>query len=435
MSSMENKSESSQDQFEGFSRFHHPELPLNRSIPSQILIFFSQFIISYILYYYSARLFRGLDYLTIFSLNPEILLRDFPFHLWMSLVFGILLVKIFDRVPTISAILIAEYLLERIFSSNIQISLLLLLGFILIMFSIFPYKGGEFYNGAKIKRQLITYFGILLGCIPILFFGFQFTYNFTSEITLNRVRWFLLLNFSVQFFPVIIIHWGSMWLLDRFLVPFFPLSAQEKQEMENYLRNEETFNNASIESNNSLEIEDLKFSEKNHSETSSLTPESEDASNYDFLLPQPGEMYLHILTHHAIYNDNHTIVVQLGPVRLYLCTRCTAMILGALIGFFLTSFFLYDLNVSLNQTTTFWLGILLPILPLTDWGLQAIKIRPATNFSRLLTGFCLGLAMHFISISNQYMTAVLIIVAVYMAIFVVLMYFRAKLAKIGADEI
>ena len=147
---------------------------------------------------------------------------------------------------------------------------------------------------------------------------------------------------------------------------------------------------------------------------------------YESYFPQPGELYHDLLTHHPLDKDNHTIVVKLGQVRVYLCTRCTGMIYGIFLALFFTQLIIIDMGYMISAAWAFWLAMLLPLTTIFDWGLQALHIRPAQTVDRFVTGFLLGVAMHLLAFAREYRYYILIIVAVYFVVFGVLAKIRAK---------
>ena len=380
-------------------RYHNPNEPLSRSLFAKIIIWLTQLILSFIGYYFLASVIHGIDYFSRYGENPFIIVNEFPIHFWVGICYGMFVVKLFNPIATISGILTAELIIEyNNYPNPIKI---VLLGFILwnlVILSLKPYKGGEYTSADHLKTQFGSYLLIVIGYIPILIFGFKFNFIFSEDLTLITARIYLILNYITQMAIIIPINWFSFWALDRLLNPYFPLTEDEKKELQQF-------------------EEDMVLEEEN--------PDDIESDN-SWVVPQPGELYLNILTHHSLYDDDHTIVIPVGKVRIYLCTRCTAMIIGGVIGLIGSTLLFFDLGIEYNQNWTFWLGISLPILPLLDWGLQSLKIRPATTWSRLLTGFCLGLSMHLISISYEYIVEVGIVVAIYMVIFVILLYFRSR---------
>ncbi|RLI61061.1 MAG: hypothetical protein DRO88_13500, partial [Promethearchaeia archaeon] len=276
-----------------------------------------------------------------------------------------------------------------------------LIGFVIwvvLMESLFPYKGGDYYKADKILRQIGFSVLIIILYLPIIYFGFIFTYTFSQNLTISTARAYISLNFLVNNLILVIPLWICFFLIDRFLVPYFPLSEEDVEILSQY--------------NNQNNADD----------------------ELDDFVPQPGEFYNQLFTHHSLEEDDHTIVFLLGKVRFYLCTRCTAMIFGILTTIFLSSIAIYDFKLIIPPKIALILVIILPLFPLTDWGLQAVLIRKATTISRLITGFILGIAMQMLAFMNEYQLLEIIIVACYFVILVILFYFRVQVRKKNYDK-
>ncbi len=378
-------------------RSHNPNDPIIRTRFQTIVIWILEFLITAMIYYFSTRDIRALNYLTIYSVNPAIVINSFPMHFWISILIILILAKLFNRTAVILGALSIELLIEYVKSTSVQPIQPVLIGFILwaLLFESFmPYKGGEYYSGQKLLKQIGFNFIYILLYAPIIYFGYVFTFSFTEDIIESTARTFIALNFLVNMLFLIVPLWLSFFLLDRFLVPYFPLTEEDNE----YLTQNRTLNNND---------EDL-----------------------DDFIPQPGEFYNQLFTHHSLEEDDHTIIVIIGKVRFYLCTRCTAMIFGILITIFLSSIALYEFDLPFSSKLALYLIIILPIFPLTDWGLQAVLIRKATTISRLITGFILGIAMQMLAfMSEEYAVLGIIIILCYFVIFAILFYFRVKVRK------
>jgi len=383
-------------------RSHNPNDPIIRSRFQTIIIWFLEFLITAMIYYFSTSDIRSLNYLTIYSDNPAIVINSFPMHFWISILIILFLARLFKRTAVILGAVCIEFLIEYLKSTPVEPIQPVLIGFILwalIFESFMQYKGGEYYSGQNLLKQIGFNFVYILLFIPIIYFGYVFTFSFTEDLTESTARTFIALNFLVNMFFLIVPLWLSFFLLDRFLVPYFPLSE-----------------------------EDNEIISKNRSS-------SHNEEDLDDFIPKPGEFYNQLFTHHSLEEDDHTIVVIIGKVRFYLCTRCTAMIFGILITIFLSSIALYEFNLPISSKLALILVIILPIFPLTDWGLQAVLIRKATTVSRLITGFILGIAMQMLAfMNNEYVAFEIIIVLCYLLIFAVLFYFRVKVRKKRYDE-
>lgn len=380
-------------------RFHNPNVPIIRTRFQTIIIWFIEFLVTAMLYYFSTRDIRALNYLTIYSVNPAILINSFPLHFWISILIILFLARLFKRTAVILGALSIEILIEYVKSTPIQPVLIGFIAWALLFESFMPYKGGEYYSGQKLLKQIGFNFVYILLYLPIIYFGFVFTFSFTEDISESTARTFIALNFLVNMLFLIVPLWISFFILDRFLVPYFPLSEED---------------NKLISQNRSL---------------------NNDIGDYDDFIPQPGEFYNHLFTHHSLEEDDHTIIVIIGKVRFYLCTRCTAMIFGILTTIFLSSIALYEFNIPFSSKLALYLAIILPIFPLTDWGLQAVLIRKATTVSRLITGFILGIAMQMLAfMTDEYLIFEIIVISSYFAILAILFYFRVQVRKKNYDE-
>jgi len=383
-------------------RSHNPNDPIIRSRFQTIIIWLLEFLITAMIYYFSTSDTGSLNYFTIYSDNPAIVINSFPMHFWISILIILFLARLFKRTAVILGAVSIEILIEYLKSTSVEPIQPVLIGFLLwalIFESFMPYKGGEYYSGQNLLKQIGFNFVYILLYLPIIYLGYVFTFSFTEDISESTARMFIALNLLVNMFFLIVPLWLSFFLLDRFLVPYFPLSEEE---------------NEIISKNRSSSYND---------------------EDLDDFIPKPGEFYNQLFTHHSLEEDDHTIVVIIGKVRFYLCTRCTAMIFGILITIFLSSIALYEFNLPISSKLALILVIILPIFPLTDWGLQAVLIRKATTVSRLITGFILGIAMQMLAfMNNEYVVYEIIIVLGYLLIFAVLFYFRVKVRKKRYDE-
>ena len=379
-------------------RSHNPDVPIIRTRYQTIIIWLLEFLITAMLYYFSTRDIKALNYYTIYSINPAIVINSFPMPFWISILIVVFLARLFRRMAVILGALSIEFLIEYMKSTPIQPVLIGFIIWALIFESFIPYKGGEYYSGQKLLKQIGFNFLYILLYLPIIYFGYIFTFSFTEDISESTARTYIALNFLVNMLFLIIPLWISLFILDRFLVPYFPLSEEEEK----------------IISKNTSHIND---------------------DEYNDFIPHPGEFYNHLFTHHSLEEDDHTIVVLIGKIRFYLCTRCTAMILGILITIFFSSIALYEFNLPISPKLALYLVIILPIFPLTDWGLQAVLIRKATTISRLITGFILGISMQMLAfMTDEYVVLEIIIVLSYFVIFAILFYFRVKVRKKRYDK-
>jgi len=380
-------------------RFHNPNDPIIRSRFQTLIIWLIEFLITAMLYYFSTRDIRALNYLTIYSVNPAILVNSFPLHFWISILIIIFLARLFKRTAVLLGAISIELMIEYVKTTQIQPVLIGFIIWALIFESFMPYKGGEYYSGQKLLKQIGSNFLYIILYLPIIYFGYVFTFSFSEDISESTARTFIALNFLVNMLFLIVPLWLSFFILDRFLVPYFPLTEED---------------NELISQNRNL---------------------NNDIGDYDDFIPRPGEFYNHLFTHHSLEEDDHTIIVIIGKVHFYLCTRCTAMIFGILTTIFLSSIALYEFDIPFSSKLALYLVIILPIFPLTDWGLQAVLIRKATTASRLITGFILGIAMQMLAfMSDEYVVLEIIIVSFYFVILAILFYLRVQVRKKNYDK-
>ncbi|MFX1316064.1 MAG: DUF2085 domain-containing protein [Promethearchaeota archaeon] len=160
---------------------------------------------------------------------------------------------------------------------------------------------------------------------------------------------------------------------------------------------------------------------------------------YDRLLAKEERfIYNMLLTHHPISASDHTFYFKFGRTRIYLCSRCSGVILGGIIALFLTYLIEHIFDARFSPEIAVLLCIVLPIPGLIDWGSQRLLLRKSTTSSRLFTGFIIGLALHFMSFTDKYYFFILFLVMFYFTIFFLLVYFghkkELKLLKAEVEE-
>ena len=336
------------ENFYQMRRYHHPELPLNRTLSQRIFLWFAQFTIILMGYYLLSETAGGLVHLLTFLQYPTEL-ESMSLIFFGSLFFLFLFSKLFQPTAVLCGAVLGEIALESHTAIGLQWAIIGYVAWGVFWESRLSYKGGEFYHGARILHQ----FGLSImqiGCyLIILYFSITFTPLGSPIFTDSDARYFFLIYFfTCNFFwviPLVLV----LWLLDRGLVPYFPLTAEEEQKLNEH-------------------------------------PLSEEEKEIEKFFPQPGEYYNEMLTHHPIEADNHTIVLMLGKVRIYFCTRCSSMILGVFYSLFINQILSDLFNFTFPPLIAIWLMGILPLIPLTDWGLQALKLRPANTTSRLISG-------------------------------------------------
>jgi len=148
---------------------------------------------------------------------------------------------------------------------------------------------------------------------------------------------------------------------------------------------------------------------------------------YDKVLAkEERHVYQMILTHHPLSASDHTFYLKFGRTKIYFCSRCSGVIIGGLIALFTTYLVFKIYDVKFSAEIALLLCIILPIPGLLDWGTQRLLLRKSTTGSRLLTGFIIGLALHFMSFTYKYYLYTMLILVVYFTIFGLLVFFGHK---------
>jgi len=159
---------------------------------------------------------------------------------------------------------------------------------------------------------------------------------------------------------------------------------------------------------------------------------------YDRILAKDEKfIYNMLLTHHPVSASDHTFYFKFGRTRIYLCSRCSGVILGGIIALFSTYLIENIFNSGFSPEMAVILCIVLPIPGIIDWGTQRLLLRKSTTTSRLFTGFIIGNALHFISLTEKYYFFILFLIMFYFSIFFLLVYLghkkELKLLKAEAD--
>jgi len=143
---------------------------------------------------------------------------------------------------------------------------------------------------------------------------------------------------------------------------------------------------------------------------------------YDrFLARKERHIYHEFLTHHPPASCDHTFYLQFGRTYFYFCTRCSGFVIGALFSTFSTYIITLIFNITISPEIALLFCIILPIPGLIDWGTQRLLLRKSTTESRLLTGFLIGIALHYISFTEQYAGFLLLIIIIDFTVFFIIM--------------
>lgn len=102
---------------------------------------------------------------------------------------------------------------------------------------------------------------------------------------------------------------------------------------------------------------------------------------------------LHLLiSHHEPPYMHRCWRLTLCGHTLYICARCSALVIGVLVGL-LFQFFIIRIEVT---PVTFFLAFLISLPAAIDWSTQSLGLRESRNPLRSLTGFLLGLAVGYV---------------------------------------
>ena len=110
-------------------------------------------------------------------------------------------------------------------------------------------------------------------------------------------------------------------------------------------------------------------------------------------------LYYLLLTHHDLSASDHTFYFQFGRTKIYLCSRCSGIVLGVIMSIFFTYLIQQIFDTHFSSEIALFVVIIFPIPGLIDWGTQKLLLRKSTTESRLFTGFIIGVAAHFISLT------------------------------------
>lgn len=148
---------------------------------------------------------------------------------------------------------------------------------------------------------------------------------------------------------------------------------------------------------------------------------------YDYLLVrEERHYYTMMLTHHPPSMSDHTFYLKFGKLNIYFCSRCSGVIIGGMVSFFLADLLKYIYNYEISPELAVLLCVLLPIPGLIDWGTQRLLLRKSDTRLRLMTGFVIGSALHFMSYTSKYQLFMLFLLIFYFTIFGLMMYFGQK---------
>ncbi len=412
-----------------YKRYHDPLAPIQRTFPEKVSILILQIFLSSAAYYYFSYYndapTRFLNsYYQFYSFNVPVDASSISFL--FGILFLVFLSKVFNKGTVILGSVIGEMLIQQYyFRNSFEIPQMYL--FILILFLPFiflPYKGGEFLEVKNILKEF--YILIATGLVATIFIFVIFEYQYSVQL---GVIFFISYIISVAI-PLCILF----AILDKKLLPYFPLTEEELKEYleleKSETKEENTSQNENLIQKSDPSSDTINQPESINKDIAEPINEPEAYSTADYLLGihliHPGEYYNEVLTHHTIFKDDHTLVFMLGKVRVYVCTRCTAMILGIIVSLFLFHIMERIFGLYFPDEYYLYFNIIVPGLALLDWGTQKLALRNATTKSRVITGLLIGFAMNNISKSPQLLGYHMTIVIVYFVIFFLFMIFGER---------
>ena len=116
---------------------------------------------------------------------------------------------------------------------------------------------------------------------------------------------------------------------------------------------------------------------------------------------------LHLLiSHHEPPYMHRCWRLTLRGHTLYVCARCSALLLGILVAI-LSQFLIVYIEVT---PLTFLLAFLVSLPAAIDWSTQTLGLRESRNLLRALTGFLLGLAVGFVLSSLNIIYYLLVVI-------------------------
>ncbi len=138
-----------------------------------------------------------------------------------------------------------------------------------------------------------------------------------------------------------------------------------------------------------------------------------------------GVIYKVFLTHHWELESDHAVPVKIGGYHIFVCTRCTGTVAGIIFGLLIERILFFS-GTPISANLALILSASLPIPGLIDWGTQKLLYRKSNDTIRIITGVLLGLAMHMISFTGEFLYIISAFTIFYFGIFSLLYYFGTK---------
>ena len=93
-----------------------------------------------------------------------------------------------------------------------------------------------------------------------------------------------------------------------------------------------------------------------------------------------------LLSHHEPKDYNRCFLIKFGDKKYYICSRCSGWYISFILFWIIL---LIGIDFILSYKTI--ILYLFPIPAIVDWSLHRFRIYDGNNFSRILTGFLIGL--------------------------------------------
>jgi len=397
-------------------------------------------------YYINEELGGGFIDVLFYAQNP-LQLRQFPLSFWLSVYFALIVSKFFKRSASVLGVVGGQLVVEYYHFNELHLLPSTMLVLVVVSNSFPKYKGGEYYRGRGVFKTIARLLSLFAFVSLVFSLAVDLSPYDATIFSPRNARMYLFLNVFVNALFIVFPYWLTMYAIDRNFVPYLPLTDEERALLEesdgkdstvSEMTSISTATKQSAEYTSESKKESLPPESKETPEGEKLVSTIEEPEKHDeqyeksahlepdILLPEPGEFYVEFLTHHSLGDDDHTIVLNVGKVRVYLCTRCTGMIFAVVLSMLYTKIAFWDFGNPIPPQVAFYLVVFLPIFPLTDWGLQALHIRKATTKSRLFTGAVLGFTIQMITHVGPYQNYMWIVTVMYFAIFAVLAKIRSK---------
>ncbi|MHA1820830.1 MAG: DUF2085 domain-containing protein [Promethearchaeota archaeon] len=138
-------------------------------------------------------------------------------------------------------------------------------------------------------------------------------------------------------------------------------------------------------------------------------------------------VYKVILTHHYELDSDHALPIKFDGYYVFVCTRCTGMVSGILFNNLMAYFLIFSRGSFISPLTAFTIVAILPILGIIDWGTQKLGFRKSNDYTRVITGFLLGIALDMTRFTYGLDLQISLLIGLYFAIFFLLVFLSRKI--------